>query len=69
LDQGDPRRGQGEFADRICVTTHRDHAVTVSQLRAGQGKKILYDGERGQITNMADANPLLTREYRPGWAI
>jgi predicted dehydrogenase len=38
-------------------------------LRAGQGKKILYDGERGQITNMTDANPLLTREYRAGWAI
>jgi predicted dehydrogenase len=38
-------------------------------LRAGQGKKILYDGERGQITNLADANQYLTREYRSGWAI
>jgi hypothetical protein len=38
-------------------------------LRAGQGKKILYDGERGQITNLADANQYLTREYRAGWAI
>jgi predicted dehydrogenase len=38
-------------------------------LRAGQGKKILYDGERGQITNIADANQYLTREYRAGWAI
>jgi predicted dehydrogenase len=38
-------------------------------LRAGQGKKILYDGERGQITNNADANQYLTREYRAGWAI
>jgi predicted dehydrogenase len=38
-------------------------------LRAGQGKKILYDGERGQITNVADANQYLTREYRAGWAI
>ena len=38
-------------------------------LRAGQGKKILYDGERGQITNMSDANQYLTREYRAGWAI
>jgi hypothetical protein len=38
-------------------------------LRTGQGKKILYDGERGQITNVPDANQYLTREYRPGWAI
>ncbi len=38
-------------------------------LRAGQGKKILYDVERGQITNFPDANQYLTREYRAGWAI
>ena len=38
-------------------------------LRAGQGKKILYDGERGQIINATEANQYLTREYRPGWAI
>ena len=38
-------------------------------LRAGQGKKILYNGERGQITNFADANQYLTREYRAGWNI
>jgi hypothetical protein len=36
-------------------------------LRAGQGKKILYDGERGQITNFSEASPYLTREYRGGW--
>ena len=36
-------------------------------LRAGQGKKILYNGETGQVTNFADANQYLTREYRPGW--
>jgi predicted dehydrogenase len=38
-------------------------------LRAGQGKKIVYDGERGQITNIAEANQYLTREYRDGWLI
>jgi predicted dehydrogenase len=38
-------------------------------LRAGPGRQILYDGERGQITNMTDANQYLTREYRDGWAI
>jgi hypothetical protein len=38
-------------------------------LRTGQGKKLLYDAERGEITNIADANQYLTREYRAGWAI
>jgi hypothetical protein len=38
-------------------------------LRTGQGKKILYDGEHGLVTNIADANQYLTREYRAGWAI
>jgi predicted dehydrogenase len=38
-------------------------------LRTGPGKKILYDGERGQITNIVDANQYLTRDYRAGWAI
>jgi hypothetical protein len=36
-------------------------------LRAGQGKKILYDGATGQVTNADDANQYLTREYRAGW--
>jgi predicted dehydrogenase len=41
----------------------------VVALRAGQGKKILYDAERGQISNFLDANQYLTRDYRAGWAI
>src|SRR5262249_3339235 len=35
-------------------------------LRAGQGKKILYDAERMAITNMPEANQFLTRQYRAG---
>ena len=41
----------------------------VVALRAGQGKKILYDADRGRIANLPDANQYLTREYRAGWAI
>ncbi|MES2177220.1 MAG: Gfo/Idh/MocA family oxidoreductase [Gemmatimonadota bacterium] len=36
-------------------------------LRAGQSKKILYDGAQMRVTNIADANQWLTREYRAGW--
>jgi predicted dehydrogenase len=38
-------------------------------LRTGQGKKIIYDGNAGRVTNVPDANQYLTREYRAGWAI
>ena len=38
-------------------------------LRAGQGRKILYDGARMRITNAPDAEQYLTREYRKGWEV
>ncbi len=38
-------------------------------LRTGQGRKILYDAERMQVTNVPEANQYLTREYRAGWSI
>lgn len=40
----------------------------VVAMKAGQGKKIIYDGEKGQITNNSDANQYLQREYRQGWS-
>ena len=33
------------------------------------GKKIEYDGKRGQITNSTEGNALLSRKYRPGWTL
>jgi hypothetical protein len=38
-------------------------------LRAGQGRKILYDGEKMLVTNVPEANQYLTREYRAGWEV
>ena len=38
-------------------------------LRTGQGRKILYDGEKMSITNIPESNQYLTREYRPGWGL
>ena len=33
------------------------------------GKKLEYDGTRGRVTNSAEANDLLSRQYRPGWIL
>ena len=41
----------------------------IAALRAGQGKKVLYDAANMQFTNAAEANEYLTREYRDGWRI
>ena len=36
-------------------------------LRAGQSRKILYDGAGMHVTNIPEANAYLTREFRGGW--
>jgi hypothetical protein len=36
-------------------------------LRAGQSRKILYDGAKMQVTNAPDVNHWLAREYKQGW--
>jgi hypothetical protein len=33
------------------------------------GKRLLYDGTNKKITNVADANRYLSREYRKGWEL
>jgi predicted dehydrogenase len=38
-------------------------------LRAGQGRKILYDAANMSVSNIPEANQYLKREYRAGWAV
>lgn len=38
-------------------------------LRAGQGRRIYWDGAAGRVTNHDEANAFLGREYRPGWGM
>ena len=54
-----------EYAAQLTETM----LLGIAALRTGQGRKILYDGDSGRITNIADANQYLTRDYRAGWAI
>jgi predicted dehydrogenase len=41
----------------------------IAALRAGQGRKVYYDGVKMEFTNAPEANQYLTREYRPGWTV
>jgi hypothetical protein len=42
-------------------------AVNLYAVALRTGKKLLYDGETRKITNLAEANKYLPREYRKGW--
>jgi predicted dehydrogenase len=41
----------------------------IAALRSGQGRKLYYDNASMTFTNATEANPLLTRDYRAGWAV
>lgn len=38
-------------------------------MRAGVGKKLLWDSKAMRVTNNADSNQYISREYRKGWEI
>ena len=52
-----------DYAARLTETM----LLGIVALRAGQSKKILYDGASMRVTNIPDVNQWLTREYRQGW--
>jgi hypothetical protein len=42
-------------------------AVNLYGVALRTGRKLLYDGENRKITNVAEVNKYLSREYRKGW--
>ncbi len=54
-----------EYAAQLTETM----LLGIVALRTGQGRKLIYDGAKMEVTNIPQANQYLTREYRAGWAI
>ena len=54
-----------EYSARLTETM----LLGIVALRTGQGRKLLYDGAKGVVTNIAEANQYLSREYRKGWEV
>ena len=54
-----------EYAARLTETM----LLGVVALRTGPGVKIHYDADQMKITNVAEANQYLHREYREGWSL
>ena len=54
-----------EYGARLTETM----LLGIVALRTGQGRKLLYDGDRMMVTNIPEANQYLSREYRAGWTV
>jgi predicted dehydrogenase len=54
-----------EYASKLTETM----LLGIVALKTGQGAQIRYDGEKGEITNVKEANQYLHREYRKGWIL
>lgn len=61
--------GPASYGDFLLAGPLSD-AVNLAaiSLRLG-GRRVLWDSAAARITNIAPANALLTRDYRPGWEI
>jgi hypothetical protein len=64
-------KGQGKASSPFEYSAQLTEVMLlgIAALRTGQGAKIVYDGNRGEITNNPSANQYLTREYRKGWEV
>ena len=60
---GDP--SPGDFLNAASITD----AVNLGTVALRAGRKIEFDSEKMRITNVADANKYLRREYRQGWEL
>lgn len=54
-----------EYAAQLTETM----LLGIVALRTGQGRKLVYNGAAGTVTNIPEANQYLTREYRQGWEV
>jgi predicted dehydrogenase len=64
---GDPKKASSPFSYAAPLT--ETMLLPIVALRAGQGRKILYDGANMRVTNVPEANQWLTRQYRSGWSL
>ncbi len=62
-------RGQETISNPFEVSCGLNEAMLLGIVAMRAGKAIEYDGASGQVTNLPEANALLARTYRSGWAI
>ena len=60
-------RGEAQSPSSFLNAWPISEAVNLYAVALRTGKKLLYDGQFQKITNVAEANAYLRREYRKGW--
>src|SRR5579862_9278811 len=60
-------RGGPQSSSNFLNAGPISEAVNLYAVALRTGKKLLYDGETRKVTNLAEANKYLAREYRKGW--
>lgn len=62
-------RGEEAISSPFEVAAPLNETMLLGVVAMRAGQPIDYDGEAGRVTNMADANRFLDREYRKGWEL
>ncbi|WBY08018.1 hypothetical protein PIB19_00115 [Sphingomonas sp. 7/4-4] len=62
-------RGEEAISSPFSVAVPLNETMILGMVAMRADQPIEYDGVAGRITNVADANRFLDREYRKGWAI
>ncbi len=62
-------RGEEAISNPFAVACDLNEAMLLGIVAMRAGGPIEYDGVAGRVTNLPEANALLARTYRSGWAI
>ena len=62
-------RGEEAISSPFAVAVPLTETMLLGNVALRAGQPIDYDGAAGRITNVADANRYLDREYRKGWEL
>lgn len=65
----DAAKGRTEASCPFSYAAALTEVMLLGIVALRAGTKIHYDGANMRVTNSADANQYLTREYRRGWPL
>ena len=63
----DAAKGKAEASCPFEYAARLTEVMLLGVVALRAGKKIIYDGANMRITNVAQANDFLKRDYRQGW--
>ena len=74
IKTGEPACSNFEVAGPLTEITLLGNVAMLTNLavereRGLRGQRLLWDGEKMEVTNIADANKFIRREYREGWSL